>query len=409
MYRKNGQRNKSKIWKVLGILVVIISVLIALFVTLQLTVLSNIDASLNETSQSTQGSANSSLGEVNKTVQGRYLFSGTIVMARAVERYAVTNGARDYGQPFSKLATFLPNQYDAWVADLECPVTDDQISYQAQIDNLVFNCPPDFLPEMARYFDIFNLANNHTGDLESDGFKETQQRLTNAGFQHVGNYDPSVAEDICEVVAMPVQVNNNGQNTEAQLPIAFCAWQYFFRDPLPGELEVIKPYAEMMPVFALQHAGVEYVAEANGNQIPIARQLIDNGAEFVVGNSPHWVQNTEVYKGKLIAYSTGNFIFDQLEDETNRGASFDVMMQIDYDENTAAWLALGPSCLADNDNCLAQAKEANLQKLEPKLSWKVVANTSGAGKVTERANNDIQELVEERTNWQSTLEALTQE
>ena len=38
---------------------------------------------------------------------------------------------------------------------------------------------------------------------------------------------------------------------------------------------------------------------------------IDSGADLVIGNHPHWIQPIEIYKGKLITYAHGNFVFDQ--------------------------------------------------------------------------------------------------
>ncbi|HXG23747.1 MAG TPA: CapA family protein, partial [Chthonomonadales bacterium] len=42
----------------------------------------------------------------------------------------------------------------------------------------------------------------------------------------------------------------------------------------------------------------------------IARAAIDAGADMVIGHHPHVVQDTEIYKGKPIFYSLGNFVFD---------------------------------------------------------------------------------------------------
>ena len=337
------------------------------------------------------------------TIQGRYLFSGTIVLARGIEHYAVTNGDRDYAQPFSKLPTLEHTLYDAWLADLECPVTDDLLTYEYQISATVFNCNPAFLPEFVKFFEFVNLANNHTSDAGADGFATTQEKLNEAGIQHVGSYDPSSLSDICEVVGLPVRGTTDGVEEERRWPVALCAWNYFLDTPGPGELEVMSEYAEVMPVFALQHSGVEYVATASDNQSSLARTLIDLGAEFVIGNSPHWVQNTEVHNGKLIAYSTGNFIFDQLDDETNRGASFDLTIDVVYDENIERWLALGDSCVVDNDDCLARAEAQGLTKPELQMTWDIVASVGGFRELTQKAPTDVQTAVEERANWQRTL------
>ena len=71
-------------------------------------------------------------------------------------------------------------------------------------------------------------------------------------------------------------------------------------------------------VIVMMHAGVEYQPIAGQQQVDFARAAIDAGAEMVIGHHPHVVQNEEVYKGKYIFYSLGNFVFDQMWSEATR-------------------------------------------------------------------------------------------
>jgi poly-gamma-glutamate synthesis protein (capsule biosynthesis protein) len=64
--------------------------------------------------------------------------------------------------------------------------------------------------------------------------------------------------------------------------------------------------------------GVEYRDSAVSGQQKLAHAIIDAGADIIIGSHPHWVQNFEVYKGKPIFYSLGNFIFDQTHTEETR-------------------------------------------------------------------------------------------
>ncbi len=345
-----------------------------------------------------------------ESVEAKYLFSGTVVPARAVENEARrSDGSIDYDQPFSKLDTFEPSQYDGWVIDHECPITDANIPYRQQVENTVFNCRPEFLTAMSKYFTVVNFANNHVYDQGKDKFPQMQQYAKDSGMQFLGNQDPSVSKDVCEVMAMKVKINKKGgKSEEGTLPIAFCAWHYFERDPYEGEFDVMNEYAKIMPVVGLMQVGVEYVPKAGADQESVGRSIIDGGAEFVIGNSPHWVQNTDVYKDKLIVYSTGNFIFDQLDEETNRGASIEANMSVPYDDNLAKWLALGESCKAHYDDCLNKAQEAGLTKISPKFTFGLVASTTGYKKITQKADSATQRAVEERANWVTTLKALGQ-
>lgn len=344
-------------------------------------------------------------------IEAKYLFSGTVVPARAVENEArQADGSIDYNQPLSQLSTFRPEQYHEWIADLECPVTDDTIPYRQQVENTIFNCRPEFLPAMSKYFTIFNLGNNHVYDRGKDKFPQMQQYVRDAGLQHVGNQDPSVTDDVCEVMAMGVSiVKKDGSKQDGELPTAVCSWHYFERAPNEGEFDVMNAYAEVMPVFGLMQVGQEYRPTADDRQQEVGRSIIDGGAEFVIGNSPHWVQNTDVYNGKLIFYSTGNFMFDQLDAETNRGANVEVSLKANYDDNLARWLDLGESCKVQGDDCLEKAKEQQLTKIRPELSFSVVASTTGYQQVTKKADESIQSAIEQRTNWQQTLQALDQQ
>ena len=52
--------------------------------------------------------------------------------------------------------------------------------------------------------------------------------------------------------------------------------------------------------------------------VTIGHLSIDWGADIVIGNHPHWYQGVEIYHGKLITYSHGNFVFDQMWSEETR-------------------------------------------------------------------------------------------
>jgi hypothetical protein len=388
----NKKVNKKFLWIILGLIFLVAGGMLTVFIALK------------DDNKPPEQTATKPSVIYSGNVEGRYMFSGTVVLDRAVEKYA--NG--DLSQPFSGIASFNPQNYDAWMIDLECPVTTNDISFEEQLVYPRFNCNLEWLTELKKNFSLINLANNHSSDLGKDAFLTTQKNLVDAGFQIVGNYDPGVENDRCEVMSLPVKVYEDKEYREAKLPVAFCAFHYFERPPNPGELDIVKDYSEIMPVFSFMHVGVEYVASAGADQRAIARQLIDSGSEFVIGNSPHWVQESEVYKGKPIFYSTGNFMFDQLETETNRGLSIDVSLSVNYDENTFKWLELGESCQEWKDSCLQEAKSKDVSKLKLDLTYEPVGNLTGARVVTTKADAATQKAIEERLNWLQTKQQLGQ-
>jgi len=109
-----------------------------------------------------------------------------------------------------------------------------------------------------------------------------------------------------------------------------------------------------MPVIAMPHMGVEYRATAEDAKVAVYHQLIDNGADVVIGAHPHVVQNSENYKGHLIVYSTGNFMFDQqsLGKDTILSLGVGINLKIDDKASIDAY-ASASNCQVAHDDCLA--------------------------------------------------------
>ena len=70
------------------------------------------------------------------------------------------------------------------------------------------------------------------------------------------------------------------------------------------------------------HWGTEYAKSPSSAQIEIAHQIIDWGADLILGHHPHVIQKIEEYNGGVIVYSLGNFVFDQHKSETKKSIIF---------------------------------------------------------------------------------------
>ena len=339
-------------------------------------------------------------------ISGRYLMAGTIVWDRGVEAASRrSDGSMNYAYPFEGLATYKPESYDAWVADLECPISSHDVPAEHGHSLLEFNCLPEFLPYAKPYFQFFNLSNNHADNSGQAKLEATRRLLEAADIQAFGDPEPGRQDLSCQVVALPIKLwDSTNQFQAVDIPVAFCAWHYFYRLPAAGEIEVMKEYAELMPVFAFLHMGAEYSPRADSIQQSIAHQVIDLGADFVIANNPHWVQNAELYRDKLIVYSTGNFIFDQaFNEEVKRSANIVVEVSAVHDDNLAAWLDLGPTCATANDDCLGRAQAAGLKKFNFDIRFEVIA-----GYLTNHqqaiADEDVQTAVRQRLGWEALFE-----
>jgi poly-gamma-glutamate synthesis protein (capsule biosynthesis protein) len=315
-----------------------------------------------------------------------------------------------YAYPFSRLGEFNRGQYNAWVSGLECPAVAGINMTSAEEDNtLQFNCSPDYLPEAAKWFTVFTLANNHTDNQGIDGFNETRQNLDKNSIQYFGNPDPDVIDDVCEVIGLPVTIlNNNNSTVKGKLPVAMCGYHGVFKIPSAESVAQMQKYSPYMPVFALPHMGTEYQSAPDQLKTDFYRSLIDNGADMVLGDHPHWIQPAESYKGHLIVYSMGNFMFDQQDtSEVVRSAGIRVVMKTNDNnpELLMKWLALGETCTKFKDDCLDQVIKQKLPKLNISYQFGVIG-TNDADKITKPANEAQQAGILQRLNWQSTMDNL---
>lgn len=337
------------------------------------------------------------------------LFTGNSFWGRYINDWSMASPLKT-AYPFSRLNEFQRQNYDAWVTGLECPTVPGVNISSAEMDaTLTFNCSPDYLPEFAKWFNIVTLANNHTDNQGVAGFTTTQNELSKNGIQYFGHYDPYQLSDICEVIALPVTVTKSDKSvSKGQLPVAMCGYHGVFKIPPAASLALMQQYAKYMPVFALPHMGVEYQPAPDQLKQATYEAMIDNGADVVLGDHPHWVQNTEAYKGHLIVYSMGNFMFDQQDTtEVTRSAAINVQLSVNAadDGQLDQWLAIGSKCGGYHDDCLAQIEKANLTKLPVTYKFGVIG-TNDSNKITKPATAEQTSAILQRLNWSNTMSKL---
>jgi poly-gamma-glutamate synthesis protein (capsule biosynthesis protein) len=342
-------------------------------------------------------------------ISSNVLFLGNTFWGRYIDDWSQASPLK-YSYPFSRLNELHRNQYDAWISGIECPLKSGVHMTSAEMDaQLQFNCDPNYLPEASKWFTAFTLANNHTDNQGVDGFAETKQQLQKNGIQYFGNYDPTVIDDACEVISLPVTVTESNKTVQkGKLPVAICAYHGVFQIPPAESVAQIAKYSKYMPVIAMPHMGAEYKASPDQIKTDFYRSLIEGGADVVLGDHPHWVQTSEAYNGHLIVYSMGNFMFDQQDSvEVTRSAAINVKMTVTDANKTLLqdWLDLGEKCAAFKDDCLSQASKQNLKKLSIEYQFGVVG-TNDSDKIVKPANPDQQAAILTRLNWQKTMSEL---
>lgn len=232
---------------------------------------------------------------------------------RAIERYG-----SDW--PFAN-ATPLLAAADIAFANLENPLSARGAKQVGK--DVTFRGNPAALTGIKNAgIDIVSLANNHVFDYGVEAYKDTADALSAAGIRYAGAglnieqaYEPVIYE------------------TTGTVKIGFVAYSEIIpRQFIPSnskygvasvkldagrartKIAELRPQVDIL--IASIHWGQEYSYTVTKKQKEAAYFLIDAGADIVLGQHPHVIQGIEIYKGKLIAYSLGNFVFDHFKKMT---------------------------------------------------------------------------------------------
>lgn len=158
-------------------------------------------------------------------------------------------------------------------------------------------------------FNIVNLANNHIMDYNQKGLLDTICILEKHNVSHFG-----AGKNIIEA--------RKGRILEIDgKRIGFLGYSYTYEaSKFSGGSAPIRPWSiyhdirEMKKIsdflIVSLHFGEEYTLEPSEKEKKLCHKIIDCGADVILGHHPHVLRSVELYKKKVIAYSLGNFIFD---------------------------------------------------------------------------------------------------
>lgn len=262
---------------------------------------------------------------------------GDIMLSRTVYKKMASNG---FSSPFENVDERL-SASDITFGNLESPLSD---AFTTPLHGMSFVAPVKSVDGLiAAGFDIVGLANNHTGNFGRKAFADTLAVLKQNDIEHVGGGATEIDAKSYKVLDvkgakfafldinsiwgdMPatgdspgvwhINLEPCGRITQKQL------------DEITGKVKEARENSDF--VIAMIHWGTEYTHDPNQEMKLLARQMVDAGADLIVGTHPHWTQGVEVYKDKFITYSLGNFVFDQeWSQKTKQGLILDTIFYKD--------------------------------------------------------------------------------
>ncbi len=234
-----------------------------------------------------------------QSVQSAQIFSGNhirtiiatgdVIPARSVNFQVVQR--KDFKWPYLKIADVLKNA-DITFINLEtplilnCPITQEGMIFcgdSRNVEGLVY-----------AGVDIASFANNHIANYGLEAIKETKELLNANGILVTGINGAEVI-DVRGIKFAFLGFNDIG------VPVS--------EEKIKNEIADARKKADVLVVTF--HWGTEYRDQPDERQKILAHSAVDAGADLIIGNHPHWIQPTEIYKDKLITYAHGNLVFDQ--------------------------------------------------------------------------------------------------
>jgi len=237
-------------------------------------------------------------------------FGGDIMLDRGVRNSVVKHLGGDYSQLFTN-ADILKT-FDIVFANLEGTASDKGKNAGGIYS---FHVDPTVIPVLkSAGINVLSVANNHVADWGINAYTDTLSRLKEAGMIYTGGGQNKTEAET------PAIIEKNG------MKIGFLGFSDVGPDYMqakentagilstrdPNFDEIIKNAAKQVDYLIVSfHFGEEYQTTHNARQEYLAHEAVDDGAKIIIGAHPHVVEDFEVYKKSFIAYSLGNFIFDQ--------------------------------------------------------------------------------------------------
>jgi len=247
------------------------------------------------------------------TMMGRRFYQpyfGDAVLIHPESKLLDSKAVVEYIKPYMSIADYAAVNLETQVAS--------SLPRERAPKSVTFYSQPEILDALAwAGIDYVSLGNNHTYDYMESGLKSTLAFLKNSSLDFSGaGFNTAEA-----LTAHREKI----KNTEFSM-LAYVGWEgssepsqtanHQHGGAAFGSMEnivnsVTKEVNQNRTTIVQYHGSQEYANNPTGVTEQRLKSALDNGASLAIAHHPHVTQGLEVYDGKLIAYSMGNFIFDQ--------------------------------------------------------------------------------------------------
>ena len=245
----------------------------------------------------------------NVSGNANFIFVGDVMLSRHIGEQMAKK--ENYDFPYEKIKDTLAGA-DLVFGNLETPVS---LKGESAHTLYSFRADPLVLSGLKNAgFKVVSVANNHAFDYKLEAFTDTLTNLKNAGIAYTGggnDFNEAHSGATIEINGIKTTIlaytdllPKSTAATDNQAGIAYLDEAQMVRD-----IKTAKAKSDL--VIMSFHFGQEYQTSSNEHQQKIAAEAVKAGADLIIGHHPHVAQEVGEINGVTVAYSLGNFIFDQ--------------------------------------------------------------------------------------------------
>lgn len=222
----------------------------------------------------------------------------------------ISNHPEQNIERFFDVASILHSS-DLVFANLEVPVKgDDSIN---ELKKLILFSLPQPTRNLLKTLNIgiVSLANNHIYDCAMPGLLETIRILDELGIYHTGagwkkeHIEPVIINHHGTKIGFLAYVDKSTNPKTEDYPGLLI--NYLIPEQVLADIKKIRSHTDK--IICSIHWGNDYSNFYSGKQQRLAHEIIDAGADIIMGHHPHTIQTYEVYNNKIIFYSLGQLCF----------------------------------------------------------------------------------------------------
>lgn len=247
-------------------------------------------------------------------------FVGDVMLGRSIKQVGENFG---YNSLFKNVSNIWNNS-NTVLCNFESTIIDNVKDYTTKGKNSGIYSASYAVKSLKEIgFNLISLANNHVSDYGNKGVKNTLKVLRENSIDYIGageNIEEATKYKIEEVNGIRVAIISISDKIPYNSTATAKSCGTLTTNYSEYPILINKAKSESNVVIVYTHWGESYTHNITNEQEELAHNLINSGADIIIGTHQHTLQTIEKYNNGIILYGIGNFVYDQGWDFTKESA-----------------------------------------------------------------------------------------